>query len=74
MAKPYPAFCRDCKWSHIEEGRDWNLRCINPIINANDSWALSTTKMGRGSDAQREREKTGWFAKCGMKGKLWEPK
>lgn len=77
MAKPYPALCRDCKWSRTEENRDWYLRCVHPIINANDSWALSRTgKEGQeyGSDAQQERSKRGLFTKCGMKGKLWEPK
>lgn len=74
--KPYPALCKDCKWSAMHEGRDWYLKCVNPIINAKDSWALSRAKgdTAYGSDAQRERAKTGLFAKCGMKGKLWEPK
>lgn len=72
--KPYPALCRDCKWSRKEDHRDWYLRCSNPIINANDSWALAKGSADYGSDTQQERSKRGWFAKCGMKGKLWEPK
>ena len=76
MSRPYPALCKDCKWSRSEENRDWYLRCVHPVINANDSWALSRGKADTayGSDAQQERSKTGWFAKCGMKGKLWEAK
>lgn len=74
MSKPYPALCRDCKWSKPEDERYWNLRCIHPVINANDSWALSSTKLGGGTCCRDERAKRGWFTKCGMKGKLWEPK
>ncbi len=74
MAKPFPALCRDCQWSRAEEGREWSLRCVHPVINANDSWALSRGNGEYGSDAQRERSKKGWFAKCGMKGKLWKRK
>lgn len=78
MSKPFPALCKDCKWSVPEEGSrsSWSLRCVNPIVNAEDSWALAAGD-GRsaGSDPQSERRKTGWFfVKCGMKGKLWEPK
>ena len=74
--KPFPALCKDCKWSTTEENRDWYLKCVNPIINAEDSWALSRVSGNNpyGSDTQRERSKTSWFAKCGMKGKLWEAK
>lgn len=76
MSKPYPALCKDCMWSRSEENRDWYLRCVHPVINANDSWALSRGKgdTGYGSDAQQERSKKGWFTKCGMKGKLWQSK
>jgi hypothetical protein len=75
--KPFPALCKDCKWSATEGNRDWYLKCVHPIINAKDSWALSRATGDNnvyGSDAQRERANTGWFAKCGMKGKLWEAK
>ena len=74
MNKPYPALCRDCKWSRTEENRDWYLRCVHPVINANDSWALSRGNREYGSDTQQERAKRGLFTKCGIKGKLWEPK
>lgn len=43
---------------------------MNPLINKNDAWALSATTF-TGSDCHTERER-GWFAKCGMKGKLYE--
>ena len=72
MTKPYPALCRDCKHSQPSTISDWNLRCINPVVNARDSWALAAVQIN-GSDARSEREKR-IFAACGMKGKLWEPK
>ena len=75
MSKPYPALCRECKWSKKEDPQRYDLRCFNPIINANDSYALSSTELGAGTCCRDERRKVGWlFVKCGMKGKLWEPK
>jgi hypothetical protein len=74
MSKPYPALCRECKWSRKEDNRGSYLRCVHPIVNANDPWALSGGSNNYGSDTHNEREKRGWFANCGMKGKLWEPK
>jgi len=73
MTKPFPVFCRDCKHSESEERSEWNLRCQHPIVNAKDRYALSSTKVGRGSHCGDERE-IGWFKPCGQKGKLWEPK
>jgi hypothetical protein len=76
MKKPYPALCRDCKHQIPEDGSKWNSRCTHPIVNAQNEWALANTG-GNGtsanSDARSERERR-WFAPCGMKGKLWEPK
>ena len=74
MSKPYPALCRECKWSRKEDNRDSYLRCVHPIVNANDPWALSKGSNNYGSDTHNERQKRGWFANCGMKGKLWESK
>lgn len=45
---------------------------MNTEVNKHDPWALAGSK-GHGSNARDEREKK-WFAPCGMKGKLWEPK
>jgi hypothetical protein len=75
-SRPYPALCRDCKWSISVEQRQWELRCINPKVNASDSWALSAgyEMWAIGTDCRAERDKTSWFSKCGMKGKLWETK
>ncbi len=68
--------CRDCKHSMPEPRSEWNLRCMNPEVNARDSWALSSVQP-HGSSARDEREKT-WtlrgMAPCGMRGALWEPK
>jgi len=72
MKKPYPALCKDCKYSKPEEHQAWNLRCHNPIINAKDSWALSSIDAG-GSNCSAERERK-WPAPCGRRGALWEEK
>jgi len=69
-------FCRECKYSTLEPNSSWNLRCVNPVVNSRDPWALSATEP-KGSSAREEREKT-WtlrgMAPCGMEGKLWEAK
>lgn len=70
MSKPCPALCKDCKYSKPEERSEWNLRCHNPVVNGKDPWALSSRIMS-GSECRAERGSK-WFAKCDMKGKLWE--
>jgi hypothetical protein len=65
--------CKDCKWSVSEAVGSWHLRCYHPVINAKDPAALGNATF-TGSYTQRERERTWWFAKCGIKGKLYEPK
>ena len=72
--KPYPALCRDCKYSAPEERSSWAIRCHHPKVNANDSWALSNGGSVQGSDCRAQREKRSFFALCGMRGKLWAPK
>jgi hypothetical protein len=64
--------CRECKHSMPEPNFEWNLRCMHPIVNSKDSWALAGTKP-HGSCAREERS-IKWFAPCGMRGSLWEPK
>ena len=73
-AKPFPALCRDCKHSEPDKSSPWSLRCQHPIVNASDTWALSSAVEGKGSDCRDERDRKSFFAKCGMKGKLWEHK
>jgi len=73
MSKPYPEFCVECKWSVPEKNSEWALRCLNPKVNAKDTWALSAASIGEGTSCRAERE-VEWFAACGMKGKLWEKK
>ena len=65
-------FCKDCKWSFPNPKSDWELRCKHPVVNSNDEWALAYPSF-QGTLCRSEREVT-WFAKCGMKGKLWENK
>jgi len=64
--------CRDCKHSMPEPGSEWNLRCMHPVVNSRDAWALSGSKP-HGSNAFSERSRS-WFAPCGMRGALWEAK
>ena len=68
-----PKFCKDCRWSLDDP---MGLRCQNPIVNANDQWALSADdRSSKGSSCAHERGlKFMSFPKCGMKGKLWESK
>lgn len=74
MHKPFPALCKDCRYSKPEEHSEWSLRCTNPLVNAKDPWALTTNSAGiYGTNCRNEREKK-WFATCGMKGKLWDVK
>lgn len=71
--KPYPALCKDCRYSEPEVGSEWNLRCHHPVVNARDSWALAACGKNSGSTCHTEREK-GYFSACGMRGKLWVSK
>lgn len=66
-------YCKDCKWSFPEPQFEWNLKCSNQIVNSNDPWALSSSKVYIGTSCNEERKKK-WFSKCGMKGKQWEEK
>lgn len=66
-------FCKDCKYSAIDETTPWTLNCQNPIVNSKDAWALAYATF-KGTGCETERRKTGWFVDCGQKGKLWEPK
>ena len=71
--KPFPALCKDCKYSKPEARSEWSLRCLHPAVNARDPWALSGAIVSdQGSSAREERERK-WFAACGMRGKLWTP-
>lgn len=65
-------FCRDCKHCIPEPKSEWNLRCMHPVVNADDPWALAGATP-HGSNARDERER-GWFASCGKRGELWEQK
>lgn len=74
MIKPFPALCKECKYSIPEERSEWCLRCTNPIVNAKDPWALASNFTNAyGTNCRVEREAK-WFAKCGMEGKLWDAK
>ena len=66
-----PKYCKDCNWSKPEDNFQWNLRCINPLVNGSDSWALSASAI-TGTSCQRERELR-WYnlGACGITGKQW---
>jgi hypothetical protein len=75
MKKPYPALCRDCKWGKLDtDSKFLPVICTHPVVNANDPWALTYSGAPGGSSARDERSKVGLFARCGIKGKLWEAK
>lgn len=74
MSKPYPALCKDCKHSNPQKGSDWNLLCLNPVVNADDPWALSRASVSDSGSSCREERQRKWLAPCGMSGKLWELK
>ena len=65
--------CRECRHHMPEPRSEWNLRCMHPVVNARDRWALAGAQP-MGSNARDEREKTFLtLAACGMRGALWEP-
>lgn len=75
MTTPFPKLCRDCKWSSPEKHSEWSLRCSNPVVNADDPWALSGTEItGTSCRAERERTYSLFAVPCGKSGKLWEAK
>jgi len=70
-------FCKECKWS-VKSKSTYEIRCKHPLVVMNDPWALSRMNCGNeydgfesGKSCHEERSKK-WFAKCGLKGKLWE--
>ena len=73
MKKTYPALCRDCKYSEPEPSAQWNLKCMHPVVNAKDPYALAYGGSMRGSACISERQKSSFLAVCGIKGKKWEP-
>ena len=66
-------YCVECKHSRPDPKFEWNLRCFSPVVNANDAWALASTKPLSGTECRTERE-GGIFYKCGKRGAQWEPK
>lgn len=73
MEKPFPALCKDCRYSEPEKDSSWTLRCVHPKVNAKDSWALAASSdRHRGTTCHDERNKR-WPAACGMRGAQWEP-
>lgn len=67
-----PRLCKDCAHSTPDTSSPWTLRCKNPQVNALDPWALSYADFV-GTSCREEREKR-WWAQCGLKGKLYEPR
>ena len=74
-SKDEPRLCLNCKHSKEEKGSPWRHRCFNWKVIKHDAWALSQNNEGNpyGTDCYEERKKR-WFAKCGMKGKLYDPR
>lgn len=65
-------FCKDCKWAVPNKTSNLELRCLNPVVNAKDAWALGQEQMS-GTSCHSERGR-GFFSACGMKGRKWEQK
>ena len=75
MKKPFPALCRDCKWSTPEPKFEWNNLCTHPKVVSKDRNALARNREGQPyySSCVDERGKA-FFAPCGIRGKLWTSK
>jgi hypothetical protein len=74
LNKPFPCYCKDCKWSKEEERSSYFIRCHNPIVNAKDPHALGCGDgIFSGVDCKEARHGR-WFVPCGITGKLWERK
>jgi hypothetical protein len=73
--KPFPALCKDCRWSKPEKRSEWNNRCFHPKVVSKDSWALANNNEGEpyGVACREERQRR-YFSPCSMRGKLWEAK
>lgn len=71
MKTPTVRLCAECKYAHKTHPESTYTFCRNPVIAQIDADILSG--YGEGAACRYERAKT-WFGKCGMKGKLWEPK
>lgn len=69
--KNYPKMCQDCR--HSEKSKWVTNFCQHPKVTANDGWILSGNTQN-GYSCFLERSNRSWFAKCGVKGKLFEPK
>ena len=76
MNKPFPALCNECRHATEDKQSPWLHKCSHPRVVAADSYALSQNYEGRsaGSSCYDQRRKTSWFAPCGIRGKLWEPR
>jgi hypothetical protein len=67
-----PKFCKDCKHSTLEPRSEWNLMCTHPRVVGKNAYALARANY-KGTDCSGERQ-LGWFAPCGMRGRLWVAK
>lgn len=70
----FPKLCGDCV-NRVNEKYSSLLKCNSPRVVGKDPYALAWSTKGQphGVSCIEERSKK-WFAACGMKGKLWEPK
>lgn len=73
----YPKLCKDCKYSRLKKNGLHNRNlCVHPIIIRTSPAGLADNneEYEYGASCLKEREKISWFAKCGIKGKLFEPR
>lgn len=73
--KPFPALCMKCKHSMSDQPTIYNNKCYHPLLIAADAEALARSDESRLYGVNRfiERGNRSPFARCGMRGKLWEP-
>lgn len=71
-----PRLCKDCKFHRPEPKSLWNNLCTHARVVAVFPFALAGNREGEPAYPQchEERSKRGWWAPCGMRGKLWSPR
>ena len=71
-----PKLCLECKYYEKDKDHPWRGKCFNYKVISSDPWALANNYEGKpyGVSCLEERRNKSFFAKCGIKGKLWEPK
>lgn len=72
IIKPFPALCRSCSYATDS----WPRQCTHPEVIAASPWAPAKGFQGvpYGVECSERNLERGYFAPCGIEGKLWKPK